>query len=105
MKSVKRASETNAEELEPENSERSGNSSGVVIPSDVPMGEAMDVEDANTFHLSEIGRQDVSSCQSSREFESGEHKVQMSAEKANLLELASIQIHSGIKVATSERKG
>ena len=70
--SVERASETDAEVLEPENSERTSSSSGVVIPSDVPMGETMDVEDANASP-GEIGRP-VSSCQSNREFEFGEHK-------------------------------
>ena len=58
-------------------------SSGVVIPSDVPTGETMDIEDANASH-GEIGRQEISSFQSSREFEFGERKLQMSAERANL---------------------
>ena len=70
--SVERASETDAEVLEPENSERTSSSSGVVVPSDVPMGETMDVEDANASP-GEIGRP-VASCQSIREFEFGEHK-------------------------------
>ena len=59
--------------------------------------------------LGEIGRQDGSSFQSSREFQFGEHNVQMSAEKANLLELASIQVrdafrHQGCDVSENELK-
>ena len=57
---MNRASETDAEELEAENSERSSSASGVVIPIDVPTGESVDVEDANAS-VGEIGRQDVSS--------------------------------------------
>ena len=83
---MKRASETVAE-----NSQRPSSSSGVVKQRNVPLGETMDVKDANAS-LGEIGRQDVSSLQSSREFEFGEHKVQMSAEEANLVELAPIQV-------------
>ena len=60
------------------------------------MGETMNVEDANAS-LCEIGRQDVSSFQSSRGFEFGEHTVQVSAEEANLLELASIQVRDAIR--------
>ena len=55
-------------------------SSGVVIRSDVAMGEAMDVEAS----LGEIKGEDVSSFQSSRDFEIGEHKVQTSEERAKL---------------------
>ena len=71
---MKRASETDAEELEPEISETHSSSSGVVIPSDVPMEETMDVEDLNCSP-GEIVRHDVSNFQSSRDFEFGEHKV------------------------------
>ena len=39
----------------------------------------MDVEDVNASP-GEIGRQDVSGVQSHRDFEYGEHKVEMSAE-------------------------
>ena len=75
---TERASEKDAEELEPEDSERPRSSSGVVTPRDVPTGKTMDVEDVNAS-LGEIGRQDVSSFQSCREFEVGGHdKVQMS---------------------------
>ena len=45
--SVQRVSETDAEELEPENPERPSSSSGVVIPSDAPKDETVDVEDVN----------------------------------------------------------
>ena len=55
---MKRASETDAEDLEPENSERPSSSRRVVIPCDVPMGGTMDVEDVNAS-LGEGGRQDV----------------------------------------------
>ena len=60
------------------------------------MGKNMDVEDANA-PPGEIGRQDVSSFQSSREFEFGEHKKNMSAENANLVELASIQVRDALQ--------
>ena len=70
MLSVKRASETDAEEREPENSKIPSSSSGVVIPNDALTGESMDVEDANAS-LGEMGRQDVSSSQDIREFEFG----------------------------------
>ena len=53
-----------------------------MTPRDVEVGETMDVEDAKAS-LCEIGRQDVSSFQSSRGFEFGEHTLQMSAEEAN----------------------
>ena len=59
------ASETDAEELEPEKSRRPSSSRGVVIPSDVPVGETMDVEDVNAS-LVELGRQDQVSNQVGR---------------------------------------
>ena len=95
---MKRALETDAEVHEPENSERETEQFELVIPSDVPRGPTMDVEDA---------KQDVSNFPSSREFEFGEHKVQMSAEKANLVEPASSQVsdafcHQGGEISESE---
>ena len=60
------------------------------------MGKNMDVEDANASP-GEIGHLVVSSFQSSREFEFGEHKKNMSVEKANLVELASIQVRDAFQ--------
>ena len=66
---MKRASETPAEELAPENSERPSSFNGVVIPSDVP--GTMDFEDVNAVP-SDVGGENVSSFQSSRDFAFGE---------------------------------
>ena len=68
----------------------------------------MDIEDASAS-LGEMGGQDVSSFQSSRAFEFGEHKVQISAERANLAELDSIQVrdafrHQGCDISENELK-
>ena len=67
-----------------------------MIPSDVPVGETIDVEDVNAS-LGEIGRPDASSVQSGRDFEFGEHKVQMSAEKTNLVDFAPIQLRDAFR--------
>ena len=86
--SAKRASEKDAEGLEPENLERPSSSSGVVIPSDMPLGGTRDVEDVNASP-GEIGRQDVSNFQLSRVLQFGD-------EKANLVELASIRVRDAL---------
>ena len=94
--STKPASETDAEELELDNSERPSSSSGVVIPSDVPMGGTRYVGDVNAS-LGAIGRQDGSQFPSSCEFQFGERKVQLSADREDLLEPASIQVRDAFR--------
>ena len=56
---MKRASGTDADELETENAQRLSSSSGVVISSGMSLVETMDVEHVNASH-GDIGRQDVS---------------------------------------------
>ena len=65
------ATSEESQELEPDTSESPSSLSGVVISSDVPTGESVDVEDVDASP-GEIGRQDVSSFQSIRDFEFGE---------------------------------
>ena len=64
---MKRASETVAEEVGPDNSEPSS-SSGVVIPGDVPTRGTV-VVDGVDASLGDIGCQDVPSFQAGRGFE------------------------------------
>ena len=61
------------------------------MPSHVPMGGSRGVEDVNPS-IGEIGRHDVSNFQSICEFQFDEHEVQLSADHADLLEPASVQV-------------